>query len=85
MTKHPTKGSPVHINRDGKPATASDPVLDEAAAEAKRPLTEDEAAMKLKEDQKAFMESTDDDHKLLQILFRRRVINWEDVTSILDL
>jgi len=81
MTKHPTKGSPVHINRDGKPATASDPVL----AEAKRPLTEDEIAAKRKEDQAAFMESTDDDHKLLQVLFRRRVISWEDVVSILDL
>jgi len=56
-----------------------------AAAEAKRPLTEDEIAGKRKEDQAAFMESTDDDHKLVQVLFRRRVISWEDVTSILDL
>ena len=82
MTKHPTKGgSPVHINRDGKPATASDPVL----AEAKRPLTEDEIANKLKEDQTAFMEKTDQDSKLLQVLFRRRLINWDEIVDILDL
>ena len=48
-------------------------------------LTEDEIANKRKEDQAAFLESTDDDHKLLQVLFRRRVISWEDVVSILDL
>ena len=61
------------------------PTTHHVAAEAKRPLTADEIAGKLKEDQAAFMEKTDQDSKLLQVLFRRRLINWEEIVDILDL